>query len=607
MNAAETEIRRSRSTLLALLALLSIAAGLPAAMADGPASAALPELSITLAPGGVDEDGDPSWLDVETTISGFEAAADAAFLRTPVKFAGVDAVHYEVDDIAIADDAGEIPLEATVDDPDAGGFLYWARWSPARPTQGDITLTYRAPIELVIPRLGSGPPFDLRAQGGGLSGAANTFMIMPDTSRPFTIRIRWDLDALAPRAIGVSSFGEGDTEAVGPVDRLIATFLVAGPLGRYPADAANARFSAYWIGEPRFDAARLAEWSEMAYEAIAGFFDDRDPAPFRVMMRPNPYQGGGGSALMNSYLLSFPETQTDADALRETIAHETLHNWVGSIPGPPGSTSWFSEGMTVHYTRLLLLRSGLFSADEFLESVNGTASSYYTNALNDLPNDRIAERFWEDTRVRTLPYTRGSLYFADVGAKLRRQSGGTRSLDDLLKEFTAIAQSGEPATTETWLDLVVAALGPEGQADFEAMLAGELVVPPSDAFGPCFAREATKLRRFDLGFDRTVLVTEPRVVAGLDPDSGAWRAGLRNGDEILHPVALEEVQSDTGKTLVLEVRRGERTLTIEYLPRAEEVEGYRWVRKAGVPDEGCGQFGASGHAAGSDTGSFVTR
>lgn len=587
-----TNVTRRPLPRAALLAMLAVVAGSSAALADEAAPAGLPRLSITLTPGGVDGDGNPSWLDVDTTVSGYEAEAGAAFLRTPVKFAGVDAAVYHTDDIEVADEAGDLPLAAKIDVPDAGGFLYWKRWSAARATQGDISLSYRAPIELVIPRLGSGPPFDLRAQGGGLSGAANTFMILPDTGRPFTIRIRWDLGALEAGAIGVSSFGEGDTEAVGPPDRLIATFLMAGPLGRYPAAASDARFHAYWIGEPLFDAEALARWSETAYDAIAAFFDDRDPPPFRVMMRPNPYQGGGGSALMSSYMLSFPATQKDAGALRETIAHETLHNWVGTMPGPPGSTSWFSEGMTVHYTRQLLLRAGLFSPAEFLHSVNATTTSYYTNELNDLPNARIAERFWEDTRVRALPYTRGSLYFADLDAKIRARSGGTRSLDRLLTEYTALRRAGEAADTQAWRDLVVAELGPGGAADLEAMLAGELVVPPEHAFGPCFDREAVTLRRFDLGFDRSVLVTEPRIVAGLDEGSAAARAGLSNGDEIVRPVALEDVQSNPEKKLTLEVRRGGRTRQIEYLPRGEEVQGYRWVRVPDVPDERCGEFGS---------------
>jgi hypothetical protein len=547
----------------------------------------LPVLAITLAPGGVDAKGDPAWIEISTVISGISWAAGDPFLRIPARFAGVPGVAYDEDKLAAYDGAGRIPLTPSVDEPDTGGFIYFRRWSPDRNTGDEITLRYRAPIEMLVPKLGAGPPFDLRAQGGGFSGAGNTFILMPDTDRPFTIEIKWNLESLANGSIAVSSFGEGDTTAQGPVDRLIASYFMAGPLGTFPDQREKATFSGYWIGSPRFDARELLEWSEEAYEFIAGTFQDDDPPPFRVLMRGNPYEGGGGAALMSSFLVSYPDTQEDGFSLRETIAHETVHNWVTSIEGPPGSTSWYSEGMTVAVTRRLLLRGGLFTPDEFLDSVNETALSYYTNALNATPNDEIAAGFWRDTRIRSLPYARGSLYFASVDAAVREQSKGARSLDDLLRAFDAKRVADEAVSGDTWRELVTDELGKAGRAALDAMLAGELVVPPGDAFGPCFAREEKELRRFDLGFERESLFDEPRIVEGLVEGSAAAAAGIRNGDLILQPVPLEAAQSDLEKTLTLQLRRGEKLFEVEYLPRGDSVRGYLWRRLAGVPDAEC--------------------
>jgi hypothetical protein len=571
-----------------LIALILATGALAAAAEEKEASQSLPLLGVTLSPGGIDADGNPSYVDVSTQISGMEFPADAPFLMTPVKFAGVQAVPYEADAIEAADEAGAISLKQTIDDPDVGGFLFYRRWSATRPIDGDITLRYRAPIELVVPGLGSGPPFDLRAAGGGFSGAGSTWLIVPDVGdRPFSIDVHWNVEALKPGSIGVSSFGRGAARTVGPVNLLLFSYYMAGPIGRFPAEDEPSRFSGYWIGTPRFDAYELLSWSERAYGVIAGLFDDPDPPPFTVMLRGNPYQGGGGAALTNSFLVSYPDTREDATEMRETIAHETVHNWVGSIDGPPGSTSWFSEGMTVAYTREFLYRSGLFSADEFLESVNGTATNYYTNPLNDLPNDQIAAGFWKDARIRSLPYSRGSLYFASVDARIRDRSEGQRSLDDLLKAFNEIRKSGETFDTQAWLDLVVGELGPEAQQDFEDMIAGKLIVPPDDAFGPCFERKAMPLRRFELGFDRSALVTEPRVITGLVEGSEAEKAGLRDGDEILHPVALEVAQRDPDHTLTLTAARDGEEFSIEYLPRGEPVDGYQWVHKEDPSDTQC--------------------
>ena len=43
--------------------------------------------------------------------------------------------------------------------------------------------------------------------------------------------------------------------------------------------------------------------------------------------------------------------------------------------------------------------------------LNETAVRYYTNSLIGAPNDEIGKRFWEDTRIRVLPYDRGAFLF----------------------------------------------------------------------------------------------------------------------------------------------------------------------------------------------------
>jgi hypothetical protein len=574
----------ARGLAIALACATAFASSDSAAQEEPPAE--LPQLAIRLTPGGVGSDGNPSWIDVATTFPA-DVAVGEPFLRTPVKFAGVSGVEYSNGDLVVVDDSGSVPIEQTQDDPDAGGFLYWRRWTAGRPVNGEVELRYRAPIRLMTPRLGAGPPFDVRPQGGGLSGAMNTFLIMPDSERPFMIDIAWELDALAEGSIGVSSFGQGHTRSPGTVDRLIATFIMAGPLGRFPRNEQESSFYGYWIGAPPFDAYELLEWSQRAYEMVAGFFRDTDPPAYRVFLRGNPYPGGGGSALMNSYLLSYPDAQTDATELRETITHETVHNWISGIGGPPGTTSWFSEGMTVHVTRELLFRNGLFSAQEFLDSVNETAAAYYANPLNRLPNDEIAAGFWQDVRIRRLPYVRGSFYFADVDAKIRDRSGGERSLDDLALEIVESQRSGEETTADTWRRLVTDELGPAGAEGFDAMLAGELVVPPSNAFGPCFERRPTPLRPFELGFDQRSLTEPPRILNGVVPGSAAARAGLENGDVLIEPVPLYEVQNEPEAMLTLEIRRAGEVLEIEYQPRGEPMDGYQWFHRASVAGDDC--------------------
>jgi predicted metalloprotease with PDZ domain len=224
---------------------------------------------------------------------------------------------------------------------------------------------------------------------------------------------------------------------------------------------------------------------------------------------------------------------------------------------------------------------------DFLDDLNATARRYYTNALNDTPDAEIAARFWEDTRIRTLPYDRGAMYFAVLDGKIRRASGGQRSLDDLINEMVARHRAGRAADDAVWLDLVGAALGDDGRRLHADMLAGKLMLPQSGDFGPCFARTTAKFRRFELGFEPKSLVGDVKTIRDLQPGSEAAKAGLKNGDVVTYSVALDSVQGDPARLLTLKVTRNGKTFPLTYLPRGETVDAYQWARVAGVADAKC--------------------
>ena len=120
------------------------------------------------------------------------------------------------------------------------------------------------------------------------------------------------------------------------------------------------------------------------------------------------------------------------------------------------------------------------------------------------------------------------------------------------------------------------------------MLAGELMLPESDDYGPCFRRTTRNIRRFDLGFDPKSLIATPHIIHGLMPDSEAAQAGLREGDTVNYGMALDAVQGEVQRTLTLQVtRNGNETFPITYLPRGEAVEAYQWERITGIPEDGC--------------------
>lgn len=562
----------------AVLALFAVATSAQAQ--GGPP----PALDVTLAPHRTE--GVVDHVDVTLRLQAPDARPETPFLRLPMVFASVESARHEAHEIEVKDAAGPLPLVQKDDPVDAANFLYFRRWQVSRPTTGDVTIRYRAPVKVFRPKLGSGPPFDLRAEAGGLNGAGVSFLALPDNSRPYRIHLRWDLADMPDGSRGAWSLGEGEVRTVGPIDVLAHAYYMAGPMESAPAGPPGP-FGIYWLGEPPFDVQAVGDWTTQAYKAIATFFGEPDK-PYRVFFRKNPYPGTGGAGLVNSFMSGFSDSPPPTvDGMRGHLAHEIVHNWTASLEGPNGIIAWYGEGMAEFYDPVLTWRAGLISTEAFLADVNERAHSYYANPMNTAPASEIAAKFWTDARVRRLPYDRGSFYLATVDAQVRAKSGGKRSLDDLTRAMLARRKAGRGYDTEAWLELVTAELGPQAKAEHEAMMSGALVVPPSNAFGPCFRRETASYRHFELGFDPASLTASPRIVKGLIAGSAAARAGLRDGDEIAEPVVLERVQDKPDAELTLRLRRDGRPLDLTYLPRGKVVEGYRWARVAGVPDSAC--------------------
>lgn len=390
-------------------------------------------------------------------------------------------------------------------------------------------------------------------------------------------------------ATGVSSFGRGDVTAPGPKDlrSLQACFFMGGKLGLYPPVPPKTGFFSAWHGSAPFDLPALMASEEKLYAFYGNFFKRPATAPYGVFLRENPVNAGGGVELSGSFVATFgPRTQLDD--LKITLAHEMLHTFVGALDKPGGMlSSWYSEGMAVYYARLLALRAGQIAPVQFLQDLNTTAARYYTDALIATPNSEIPARFWADTRIRVLPYDRGSMYFAVVDEEVRAASGGRRKLDDLLLAMLDRRRQNLPVDESAWVERITKELGEKGKTEFEAMLAGTIQLPEPGGFGPCFTRTTKMLRRYQLGFEPKVLTEPKRIVRGLIAGSAAERAGVRDGDEITQPVPQDRIQGDQEGVLTLKLSRDGKPLEISYVPRGETVEAYQWMRVGNLPDSSC--------------------
>src|SRR5215831_5087192 len=427
-----------------------------------------PALSVTFEPRILD--GAIHSLIVEERLDGVSAGPSAPLLQLAHVTFNVPTVATTLEHLEAEDARGPLALEAR----DAGeGAAAVRQWFPARTIAAPVKVRYEAlPPAAVAPR-GAAPPIELRVESGALSGGGATLLLRPIAPR-VALTIGWRSPSGAAGNLPVDSLA-GRPERAFETSQLDQVFLMAGALGRYP-DARNAQgFQAVWQGTPPFDAAALMAWTERLHAYMVGFFRS-SIAPYTVFLRRNPVNAGGGIGMLHSFVATFGDAASAGDAgknpedLKLTLSHEMFHTFQPNLTlseGPEAlAASWFNEGLAVFYQRLLPLRAGLIDAKAFLEDVNFTAGRYYTSAFANLPNSEIPARFWQDTRVRTLPYDRGSLYFATVDEAIRRNSHGRRSLDDLMLALRARQDAGEPVTLAAWESAVRNELGEEGVRAF---------------------------------------------------------------------------------------------------------------------------------------------
>ena len=427
-------------------------------------------------------------IDVRSEVRGL--GADKPFAMTaPIVYPGSRNIPDRMLNLTVRDGQGDVPLTVKDDPAVPGGFPYFRHWAASRAVFYPVTISYRALVQPAGEP--GGPPFGIRPSAGGVSGAGSTFIIIPEGLGAMPARLKWDLGAMPPGSIGVTSFGENEVIVERGPSQLLQAWYLAGPAGRYPASGDEKGFSAAWLGDFSFDEGAEMKWAANMYAYLGKAFGYLDPPPrYRVFMRYlDTPPTGGGTALPNSFMLSSGVGARQGGSPRGTFTHEMIHQWTGGIEGPNGITSWFSEGLTTFYTALLPMRGGFTSVDEYGRNIAGMSNGYWGVAAWNWSAAKIADTGFGDEQTRHVPYNRSALYFADLDARIRIRSGGKRNLDDFLRPMFERRQKGEAFTQDVWIGMVTAELGADAGEQFRrVILDGEPLIPEPNAFGPCFER-----------------------------------------------------------------------------------------------------------------------
>ncbi|MEP6911577.1 MAG: M61 family peptidase [bacterium] len=223
----------------------------------------------------------------------------------------------------------------------------------------------------------------------------------------------------------------------------------------------------------------VAGWENLIKEANA-LFGARHYRSYRFLLTLSDYGGSEGLEHHESSedgvgerSLSDPGQLID---LGDLLGHEYAHSWNGKYRRPAdltiadfeqpmhGDLLWVYEGLTEYLGKVLPARSGLWTAENFHESVAAVAAEMdnqsgrkwrpLVDTATAVQITYSSPRAWMNYRRRVDYYFEGLLLWLEADVLIRRQSQGRLSLDDFCHRFHGGQDTPPMVKTYTFDDVV---------------------------------------------------------------------------------------------------------------------------------------------------------
>ena len=459
-----------------------------------------------------------------------------------------------------------------------------------------------------------------------INGAPTYLTPVDDVKRPYEVIIQpaaeWRVSTTALPELG----GGAHRYRAPDYDTLVDSPILVGNPAIHEFTVSGKRHALVNIGEEGvFDGVRAARDLETIVRAHEQFWGSLpyDRYLFMNVLTSVPGQiPGGGLEHRNSTLLMASRwtTRTRSAYLGwlELASHELFHAWNGKRLRPtelgPFNYEdenltrglWVVEGMTDYYGELLVHRAGLSAQSEYLEALANKIEELQTTPGRAVqPVDLASFDAWikyyrpdENTPNASVSYyTKGAVLAFLLDARIRKATGGAKSLDDVMRAAYEKYSGGRgflPDEFRTAAEQVSGinlgsfwAAGIQGTGELDYAEALELLglrfrpVAPTDSSARAWLGATT---RNDAG---RLVVTQVRR------ETPAFAAGVNVDDEI---IAIDEfrVRADQltarldqyrpGDSVTLLVARRDQLIRLPVQLKAEPARQWRLEVNPGATD-----------------------
>jgi predicted metalloprotease with PDZ domain len=299
-------------------------------------------------------------------------------------------------------------------------------------------------------------------------------LVKPVLAASARVTVRFDWQKLPASWVLATSFGTSSE----PVGRCQSYSGAWSGVAQALFAAGDFRVHRFQIGGRPAVLAVRGEWTFSDEEVVADiqksvgvvrdFWHDHNSPYFLVTLKPfdNDSGDGDGSQFTDAYWLYLSRRDSISDQL-PVLVHETFHAWnprrMGDASSEENAIEWFREGFTTYYGYLLAYRAGLIDLPEYVENVN---------------------RDLRDSAGSGNAYVRGRLIALWLDREIRKDSGGKRSLDQVM--YDMVRGAPRPLTQARILETADRYLSPASRNELaQAVKPGSLIPTLEDSLGRC--------------------------------------------------------------------------------------------------------------------------
>lgn len=299
---------------------------------------------------------------------------------------------------------------------------------------------------------------------------------------------------------------------------------------------------------------------------------------------------GGGMEHANSTAIYVPV----AGYLNNVSAHEFFHLWNVKRIRPASlepvdytremytRALWFAEGVTNTYASYTLVRTGLWSRQDFYQDLSGQITDLETRPAEQWQSaeqsslDAWLEKYalYNQPQRSVSYYTKGQILGLLLDIAIRDRTENQHSLDDVLRAMNQDFAKARKCYRDS-LDVRLEAekvAGSSFEEFFARYVSGAEPLPYTDLLSRAgLALQQREVARAVLGFTVQREPNAPWTVASVGAGSNAEKSRLSVGDEIIAWNAGQipgrpdrwAMQQKPGDELHLRVRRGGKEVTVD--------------------------------------------